>query len=239
MGRGGRPDGDASAVEEAPPRCWRWGGGAAASRGRRGVRLATRLVRWGRNRGGGYHLGGRRRDVRNVIRRWPGIGRRPLASGGALALADAEDPERGHDLFESDVSDAPFALFAAEPPTGAVNGSSTYVDYPAPDRDLGYEGRGLKSLLYVLAARDPDAIYLASLSRRGGGPVAGLLRHYHVAVLAPYFDEAGAFRTAVFESAAETSLEALVARGPKDFVHLVRIRAESSFDPPPFPAPLE
>lgn len=149
----------------------------------------------------------------------------------ALALADAEDPERGHDLFESDVSDAPFALFAAEPPTGAVNGSSTYVDYPAPDRDLGYEGRGLKSLLYVLAARDPDAIYLASLSRRGGGPVAGLLRHYHVAVLAPYFDEAGAFRTAVFESAAETSLDSLVARLGKDFVHLVRIPLLPDFAP--------
>ena len=76
----------------------------------------------------------------------------------------------------------------------AVNGSSTYLDYPAYQPDLGYETRGLKALLYVLALREPGSIYLASLSRKSGGAIPGLSRHYHVAVLAPYFEEIGRFQ---------------------------------------------
>ncbi len=150
----------------------------------------------------------------------------------AVALADAVHPNRSHGLFEADVTDSPFALLASQPPSGSINGSSAYEDYPAPERDLGYEGRGLEALLYALAARDPDAMYLASLSRRGGGPVAGLLRHYHVAVIVPYFEIDGSFRTAVFESAAETSLRALVSRVGTDFVHLVRLPLLPDFEPP-------
>jgi len=155
------------------------------------------------------------------------------------ALADASLPSHRHDLKENDVMESPFALIAAEaaPAKGAaaVNGSSIYGDYPAPDAELGYEGRGLKALLYALAIEEPGAIYFASLSRREGQALAGLRRHYHVAILAPYFDEAGQYRVAVFESAAETSIDALVARAGKDFVHLVRVRVERDFEPPALP----
>jgi hypothetical protein len=153
----------------------------------------------------------------------------------AVALSDAVHPSRRHGLFEADVTDAPFALLASQPPAGSINGSSVYEDYPAPERDLGYEGRGLKALLYTLASRDPDAMYLASLSRRGGGPVAGLVRHYHVVIIVPYFEEDGSFRAAVFESAAETSLDSLVSRIGTDFIHLVRLPVLSDFAPPALP----
>ena len=149
----------------------------------------------------------------------------------AKALSDARSPSRDHGILEADVRLSPFALYS--PSSDPVNGGSPYEDYPPYEENLGFQARGLKALLYVLAAREPGSVYFASLSRADKD---GMRRHYHVALLAPYFEASGEFRVAVFESAAETSLEALVARGPKDFVHLVRVRAESSFDPPPFPA---
>jgi len=156
----------------------------------------------------------------------------------ARALLDARYPSRGHDLTESDVRVSPFALVAPSGVLGspeAVNGNSAYQAYPAYQRDLGYESSGLKSLLYILALREPGSIYLASISRKSGGAIPGLSRHYHVAVLAPYFEESGEFRVAVFESCAETSVEAIMSRVPNDYVHLVRIRAERDYDPPALP----
>jgi hypothetical protein len=156
----------------------------------------------------------------------------------AKALLDARYPSRSHGLSESDVRISPFALVS---PTGAidpagVNGSSSYRDYPAYQLDLGYEVSGLKGLLYVLALREPGSIYLGSIARKSGGAIPGLSRHYHVAVLAPYFAEDGRFEVAVFESDVETSVDAIMRRVPKDYIHLVRIKAERDYDPPPFPA---
>jgi hypothetical protein len=157
----------------------------------------------------------------------------------AQTLLDARYPSRPHGLTESDVRISPFALVAAGAGPDAVNGSSAYQAYPAYQLDLGYETVGLKALLYVLALREPGSLYLASISARNGAAIPGLSRHYHVAVLAPYFEETGEFRTAVFESDAETSVEAIMRRVPKDYIHLVRLRAERDYDPPPFAAGTE
>jgi hypothetical protein len=155
----------------------------------------------------------------------------------AKALLDARASARVHGLFESDVRISPFALVAGDATAqAAVNGSSAYRNYPAYQLDLGYEASGLKALLYLLAIHEPGNIYLASVSGRNGNLVRGLNRHYHVAVLAPYFDERGEFKTACFESCAETSVEAMMGRLKKDLVHLVRVRAERGYDPPAFPA---
>jgi hypothetical protein len=158
----------------------------------------------------------------------------------AVALLDARYPSRPHDLTEGDVRVTPFALVA---PSGAldspsaVNGSSAYQAYPAYQRDLGYETTGLKALLYVLALREPGFIYFASISSKSGGAIPGLSRHYHVAVLAPYFEDSGEFRVATFESDVETSVDAIMSRVPKDYIHLVRVRAERDYDPPAMPSP--
>jgi len=126
--------------------------------------------------------------------------------------------------------------FAQIAPGGALDaGSSAYLPYPAYQLDLGYESAGLKALLYVLAISEPGTIYLASLSRKSGGSIPGLSRHYHVAVLAPYFEESGEFKVAAFESDVETSVEAIMARVPKDFVHLVGIKVGRDYDPPALP----
>jgi hypothetical protein len=154
----------------------------------------------------------------------------------ALALDKAALPEQPHSLTEADVNIAPFALFASST-ADPVNGGSIYEPYNAPTASSGYAARGLKALLYVLAIRDPGEIYLASVSRSSGGAFAALRRHYHVAVLAPYFDENGEFQPVVFESDAQTSVEALVSRASDEMIHLVRISALSDFEPPPFPPP--
>ncbi len=156
----------------------------------------------------------------------------------ALALLDARYPSRPHGLEEVDVRISAFAMIAGKGGLGTpetVNGSSAYESFAAYQGDLGYRADGLKALLYVLALREPGSIYLASISRKSGGAIPGLSRHYHVAVLAPYFEESGEFKVAAFESAAETSVEAIMARLPKDFVHLVRVRADRDYDPPILP----
>jgi hypothetical protein len=93
---------------------------------------------------------------------------------------------------------------------------------------------GLRPLLYILAIREPGNFYIAAFNRRMGESVS-LRQYFHEALLFPYFDDSGTFRVAVFESAAETSLEAVIRRYPEEFVHLVRIPAQPEFDPPAFP----
>jgi hypothetical protein len=146
------------------------------------------------------------------------------------AWADAFEPSHRHSAAENDISDSPFALFSAS--SDAMNGGPPYEDYPAYDPDSGYQMRGLKAMLYVLAMRDPGVAYLASLSRADR---SGLRRHYHVAILIPWFDEGGRFRVDVFESAAETSLDAILTRAPRDYVHLVRLVPGLAFEPPIIP----
>jgi hypothetical protein len=156
----------------------------------------------------------------------------------ALAALDARYASRRHEAWEADVRISPFALIAGKgglSDPDAINGASAYAPYAAYQADLGYQADGLKALLYVLALREPGNIYLASVSRKSGGAIPGLSRHYHVAVLAPYFEDSGEFKVAAFESDVETSVEAIMARLPKDFVHLVRVKAGRDYDPAPLP----
>jgi hypothetical protein len=155
----------------------------------------------------------------------------------AKALLDARSSSRSHSLTESDVRISPFALVVDDTKSqAAVNGSSAYRSFPAYQADIGYEAAGLKALLYVLAIRQPGDIYFASVSARNGTLVRGLNRHYHVAVLAPYFDDSGEFKVATFESCAETSVEAMMKRLKTDFVHLAAAKAGPDYDPPAFPS---
>jgi len=145
------------------------------------------------------------------------------------AMADAGSPSREHGLLENDVTLEPFALFAGKTAADPINGTSAYESYPTRQNSTGYEVRGLKALLYMLAIEEPGNFYLASLNKSDKG---GLRRHYHVAALFPYFEPSGEFRVAVFESAAETSLDALIARASSEYAVLVRIRPSGAFDPP-------
>jgi hypothetical protein len=145
----------------------------------------------------------------------------------AQALADARSPSRSHGILESDVRIAPFSLYGGDSDAG--DRGPLYESYPAYQEGVGYEIKGLKSILYLLAMREPGNLYFASISRIDK---TGMRRHDHVAVLIPYFSESGEFRVDVFESASQTGVQTLMSRAPRDFVHLVRAAADSSFDPP-------
>jgi len=148
----------------------------------------------------------------------------------ARARAAALGPGRLPGVTENDVDDSPFSLYSAS--GSALNGGPPYQAFPAYDVDSGYQMRGIKAILYLRAMRDPGAAYLASLSRVDS---TGLRRHYHVSLLLPWFDEGGDFRVDVFESAAETSLGAILKRAPGDRIHLVRLAPSPDFDPPRLP----
>ena len=134
--------------------------------------------------------------------------------------------------------------------------SSVIYSYPGFMENAGYGIEGLQALLYTLAIDEPGKFYLAAVNNEMG-PLStsanprGLPRmrqYFHVAALVPYFTEKGVFQIAVFESAAETSFNALKNRYPvreefiKDenairiypnghHVSLVRIPIETMFDP--------
>jgi hypothetical protein len=112
-------------------------------------------------------------------------------------------------------------------------------EYPGYLENSGFGFEGLQPLLYTLAIDEPGRIYLASVNNETGPPASpdnprGMPRmrqHFHVAVLAPYFNEYGNFQVAVFESAEETRFSNFRTRYPGHNVNLVRLPVEGSFDP--------
>ena len=149
------------------------------------------------------------------------------------AVSNALYPYRRNQVTDNDVRVSAFALVdrgSAEP----ANGGQTYEPYPANFEIGGYRVDGLRPLLYVLAIREPGNFYIASFNRRMGKDLE-LRQYFHEALLFPYFETSGEFRVRVFESAAETSLDAVLRRYPSEFAHLVRIPAQPGFDPPVLP----
>jgi hypothetical protein len=102
--------------------------------------------------------------------------------------------------------------------------------YPDFLRNAGFGSEGIQPLLYTLAVDEPGHIYLASISTEQG-PAPRMRRHFHVAVLVPYFSETGIFRVALFESAEETSFVNFKSRYPGHQINLVRVPVEGAFDP--------
>jgi hypothetical protein len=109
-------------------------------------------------------------------------------------------------------------------------GSASVKSYPGFLLNAGFSMEGLRPLLYTLAINEPGNLYLVSVNREMGPPPIQR-RHYHTAVLVPYFNEYGVFQTAVFESAAETNLAAFIGRHPNAMINLVRIPVVGIFQP--------
>ncbi len=122
----------------------------------------------------------------------------------ARALAGVKDPE------QQDIRHVPFWEYR---------------------EDVGYPIEEIEGILFTLAVLEPGHFYLGSINREfGRDPV--LRQHVHVVVLFPYFTQKGEFRVSVFERNVETDLPFLKKKFNGNFIHLVRIRADSSFDPP-------
>lgn len=142
--------------------------------------------------------------------------------------SDALDPRRKAGPADRDVSVHPFSQT-----TGVgelLNTRLPYDAYPDFTANVGYLVSGLKPLFYKLAIQDPASFYLGAFSTDKGSRNPPLTQYYHIAVFFPYFGADGIFRVAVFESCAETSLEAVVKRVPDNYLFLVRLPADSRAD---------
>ena len=137
-------------------------------------------------------------------------------------------------LEEIEVRDVPFSqVIIRQAHTRSV------VPYPGHVENAGFCFTGLHALLYTLAIDEPNRIFLAAVNHEIRAPITrenprGLPRlrqFYHVAVLVPFFTETGVFQVVVFESAAETSFARFRTRYPGQFINLVRIPIDGSFDP--------
>ncbi|MDR1587085.1 MAG: hypothetical protein LBS57_06495 [Treponema sp.] len=130
-------------------------------------------------------------------------------------------------LEEFEVRAAPFGSVIVRGRGGAAEGVRPYPGFLL---NAGFGVEGLQALLYTLAIDEPGRIYLASVNNEINSPSPPRMRqHFHVAVLVPYFNEYGAFRTAVFESVEETSFVRFRNRYPGHYVNLAGIPVEGRF----------
>ena len=145
-----------------------------------------------------------------------------------LAAAAASVVARKVILYKDsgvDVTEEPFAAGITE--KGIVN-MAGYI------KNSGYRVAYLKQLLYVLAARYPDYFYLAAIRQTDAGEKIDTRIFNECAVIFPYFDTNGAFRTVVFYDGKEYGLEefcdACLNNNAGDvFVHLVRVRTTAKY----------
>ncbi|MDR2602236.1 MAG: hypothetical protein LBC53_07275 [Spirochaetaceae bacterium] len=128
-------------------------------------------------------------------------------------------------LEEYEVRKAPFSLVILR--EGKRSENRFYPGF-LPEAGFGVEGLG--ALLYTLAINEPGNIYLGAVNN-DVGPRPRMRQYFHIAVFAPYFDEAGVFHIALFESAAETSFNGFRARYPGHYINLVRVPIEGVFSP--------
>ena len=114
--------------------------------------------------------------------------------------------------------------FAADMTSGTLKPSLLYT------KDAGYSLSGLKSLLYVLAVREPSYFYLAAVRRQSKiSPDEFVFNE--CAVLFPFFDDNGKFGVFVFEKNRELTLENFISEYEGDFVHLERVKTTDMFKP--------
>ncbi|MDR0759784.1 MAG: hypothetical protein LBF74_06695 [Treponema sp.] len=128
-------------------------------------------------------------------------------------------------LEEIEVRNAPFSSVIRRNREG-----SALRSFPGLLKDAGFGFEGIHPLLYTLAIDEPGRIYLASINDEVN-PAPRMRQHFHVAVLAPYFNESGNFQVALFESAEETSFSRFKNRYPGLYINLVRIPVEGEFNP--------
>lgn len=97
----------------------------------------------------------------------------------------------------------------------------------------GYEINLLKPLLYVLAATEPDMLYLGAVKtckcKTEDNPETWTF--HHDVVFLPYFDQAGICHIEVFESGVETSFEEFVEENKGSYIYLCRVKSSDRFQP--------
>lgn len=166
---------------------------------------------------------------------------------GTLYRAQAEEEEmfRSYDWIRNLSTAAVCAERDKEFPAGTLGVDvqvNPFAGLKSPDGTVrnvgfvpktGYEINMLKPLLYVLAATEPDMIYLAAVKSCMGNTENNpeTWTFHHDLVFLPYFDEAGICHINVFESGVETSFDEFVAANQGTYVYLCRVKSTDRFQP--------
>lgn len=121
-----------------------------------------------------------------------------------------------------DVTINPFA--ASISAAGTVN-TVTFIE------NTGYNVAVLKSLLYVLAATEPEAFYFGAIRETDRTVSPEVKVFNNCVVFLPYFDEQGGFNCFVFMNGRQYSLEDFCTLYADDFVYLTRAKSKDRFFP--------
>lgn len=127
-------------------------------------------------------------------------------------------------LYKDSGVDVTIEPFCAELTEKGIENSSGYIE------NNGYSVRMLKSLLYVLAAENPQIFYFGAIretDRRS--PEVKIFNE--CCAFFPYFDSQKRFKCAVFKDGAQMSLEEFFSRYCLDSVSLVKIHVAEEFHP--------
>ncbi len=122
-------------------------------------------------------------------------------------LHQARTGQKSLSMLDRDVNNIPFLEFV---------------------QNKGYEISDIEAAMYLLALKEPGNFYLAAINGEWGSSPR-LWQYYHIAVLFPYIDKQGEFRTVVFERNFETSTASLIKRYPLEKAFLVKIKAAQDF----------
>ena len=121
-----------------------------------------------------------------------------------------------------DVTVSPFA--ATIMPDGTKN-TTSFIE------NTGYDVSILRSLLYVLAATNPDTIYFAAIKGTDRTVSPEIQAFNECAAFLPYFDRNNSFGCFVFMNGRAVSLEDFCTLYGEDYIYLTRVRASDYFFP--------
>lgn len=122
----------------------------------------------------------------------------------------------------ADVTVNPFAGSISS--TGFVNNVS-FIE------DSGYKTTVLKSLLYLLAATDPETIYFGAIRETDKTVTPEIKAFNDCVIFLPYFDSNNLFNCFVFINGRAVSLDDFCMIYKDDFVYLTKVRATENFYP--------
>lgn len=127
-------------------------------------------------------------------------------------------------LYKDSGVDVKIEPFSAELTEKGLKSSNGYIE------NNGYSVKALKSLLYVLAATEPQVFYFCAIretDRRS--PEVKVFNE--CCVIFPYFDSQKHFKCLIFKDGAEISFDEFYSRYCNDSISLVKLKTTEEFFP--------
>ena len=128
-------------------------------------------------------------------------------------------------LFNQSGVDVTINPFSASITKDGISSTVTFVE------NTGYRSEVMKSLLYVLAATNPDTFYLGAIRETDRSVTPEVSVFNQNAAFFPYFMDNGAFDCLVFMNGRKMTLDTFLQTYKDSFVYLTRVKASEQFFP--------